>query len=136
MELMQKLYSQLFKGNKENKQQQNRKQNYLERKRFIDYGNAADNININDDAKEPVGKADKGKNPTTVLGSSKNNKKVDIEEDEDEYGNDPWDMDKRNKKAEVKANPFDQKVKLDDLEEDFNPNKKQPVAAKKKEPYT
>lgn len=57
-------------------------------------------------------------------------------EDEDEYGNDPWDMDKKNKKApEAKANPFDQKVKLDDLEEDFNPNKKQPVATKKKEPY-
>ena len=143
---MQKLHSQLFKGNKENSQQQNRKQNYLERKRFIDYGNASDNNNLSgsSDSKEPVGKADKGKsNPTTVLGSSKNNKKLDIEDDEDEYGNDPWDMDdhKRvpaaNKAEAVKANPFDQKVKpaFDDLEDmdDFKPNQKQAIA-KKKEP--
>ena len=64
----------------------------------------------------------KDKNKVAVLGSSVNNKH---DEEEDDFENDPWNMDTFKKakpvaaKEAVKANPFDQKIKpaFDDLED-------------------
>ena len=126
LELVQKLHAHLFPQNKENNG--TRKQNFLEKKRFVDYG-------------EPETDAVKDKKvvaapaTTTVLGSKAPNKHTDDEED------DPWDFDNMNKgKKEVpKSNPFDQKVKpafddLEDLDLGIVDTKKKAVPDKKSQP--
>jgi hypothetical protein len=112
MDLMQKLHNQVYPGNKENNA---RKPNFMEKKRFIDYGAESNNNNLSVSSdNNPRNDKDKTKLAAgaTILGSSTQNKPQPLqpEEDEDDYENDPWDMDDRaspNKKAKAPA-------KLDD----------------------
>lgn len=113
LELIQKLHFQIYPGSKgtgaANKENQQRKPNFLERKRLVDYGGSGDldeietkSENKNKTSQEAQGTAAHN-NQATVLATSNDNKKDaqgkkkggfqlqrDDEDDEDDFDSEPW----------------------------------------------